>query len=295
MADYTISSEALLQSLLDISSLSIFWKDTHRRFVGANRNFLEFYGFESVEDIIGKTDEDMGWHVDPKPFAEDEWDVIRNGREIYRAPGSCIAHGMIRDIVATKVPIYDKGHIVGLVGFFEDNTVHNLMKHKLQLSSFTDLTTGLLNSLGISEMFRRFAQRYEKANMDFICCTMRIVSEPELASVYGDKFVDSVRARIADVLQQFFGNYSVLGVLDNGDFIIIQQYQAPSEWKMLSHNLTRAINSVYDVDDTPVSLNVHLAQAIYSESNHDTDRMLTLALERLNAQDTPGNALSAEA
>ena len=34
--------------------------------------FLDFYGFESADVLIGKTDEDMGWHSDPEPFMQDE-------------------------------------------------------------------------------------------------------------------------------------------------------------------------------------------------------------------------------
>ncbi len=37
-------------------------------FLGANRAFLDYYEFPSGLVIIGKTDEDMGWHQEEKPF-----------------------------------------------------------------------------------------------------------------------------------------------------------------------------------------------------------------------------------
>jgi hypothetical protein len=54
-----ISDEVLLSGLFDSSDLNIFWKDERRRFVGANESFLEYFGFKDVEDIFGKTDEEL--------------------------------------------------------------------------------------------------------------------------------------------------------------------------------------------------------------------------------------------
>lgn len=62
----------LSNKILNTTSLCIFWKDTQRRFVGVNQAFLDFYGFTSQEELIGRTDEDMGWHSDPDPFRSDE-------------------------------------------------------------------------------------------------------------------------------------------------------------------------------------------------------------------------------
>ncbi|MGN1023624.1 MAG: EAL domain-containing protein, partial [Lachnospiraceae bacterium] len=41
-----------------------FWKDANRRFVGASESFLKYYSMKSEREIIGKTDEDMMWHID---------------------------------------------------------------------------------------------------------------------------------------------------------------------------------------------------------------------------------------
>jgi len=58
-ADWS-DSEGLLQQILSTTKTAIFWKDAERRFRGANQAFLDYYGFASIHDILGKTDEDMG-------------------------------------------------------------------------------------------------------------------------------------------------------------------------------------------------------------------------------------------
>ncbi|MCR5508792.1 MAG: GGDEF domain-containing protein [Lachnospiraceae bacterium] len=113
--------ESLFNEIINISRECIFWKDKDRRFMGANQAFLDFYGFESVDEILGRNDEDMGWHSDPVPYMADELKVL-SGQSTYKVPGKCIVRGEERNIVATKRPLYSGGKIVGLIGCFTDVT-----------------------------------------------------------------------------------------------------------------------------------------------------------------------------
>lgn len=112
----------LLEIILNTTQTKIFWKDAQRRFVGANKAFLDYYGFPSLATILGKTDEDMGWHDDPNPFKNDEIKVLQKGISISRVHGKCTVHGEERDILASKSPVYRDGQIIGLVGSFDDVT-----------------------------------------------------------------------------------------------------------------------------------------------------------------------------
>ncbi|MBO4910078.1 MAG: diguanylate cyclase [Lachnospiraceae bacterium] len=111
----------LFDSIINTSQDCVFWKDKDRRFIGVNRAFLDFYGFESADILVGKTDEDMGWHSDPEPYKQDELRVL-NGESTYKVQGKCFIRGEERDIIASKRPLYENGMIVGLVGSFVDVT-----------------------------------------------------------------------------------------------------------------------------------------------------------------------------
>lgn len=114
--------EVLLEKILSTTQTALFWKDAQRRFLGANKAFLDYYGFSSEQEILGRTDEEMGWHTEPDPYKNDECRIIKNGESTYRVHGKCISHGENRDIVASKSPMYENGKIIGLVGSFEDVT-----------------------------------------------------------------------------------------------------------------------------------------------------------------------------
>ena len=111
----------LFDSIINTSQDCVFWKDKDRRFAGVNQAFLDFYGFESADVLIGKTDEDMGWHNDPEPYKQDELRVL-SGDTTYKVHGKCMVRGEERDIIASKRPLYDGDEIVGLVGSFVDVT-----------------------------------------------------------------------------------------------------------------------------------------------------------------------------
>ena len=123
--------DILLAKVLDTTQTCMFWKDTERRFVGVNQAFLDFYGFPSEDVLIGKTDEDMGWHDDPEPFRKDEERVLK-GASVRLARGTCRVHGENRDIFATKAPAYDGDTIIGLVGTFLDATETLTQQRKIE-------------------------------------------------------------------------------------------------------------------------------------------------------------------
>ena len=107
-----IPLSVVFENLLELSPAGIFWKDADRRFLGANKMFLDYYGLKSLDELIGKTDEDMGWHSDPEPFKQDELRVL-SGRSTYKVQGKCMIRGEERDIIASKRPLYDGDRIVG--------------------------------------------------------------------------------------------------------------------------------------------------------------------------------------
>lgn len=116
------AQDGFYRQILDTTKSAIFWKDKERKFTGANRAFLNAYGFSSEDEIIGKTDEDMGWHTDPDDFRKREEEVL-SGHDSDLARTKNLIQGRQRDIIASKSPLYDKtGEITGLVGSFLDIT-----------------------------------------------------------------------------------------------------------------------------------------------------------------------------
>ena len=153
------STDLLLETILDTTQTPIFWKDDRRRFAGANRAFLDYFGFSSEEIIMGKTDEEMKWHPDPGSFMDDEQSVL-NGESTYLVHGKCRCRGEVRDILSSMSPIYRNGKIIGLVGSFVDVTERYRQDRKI--SALNDqLNTALererISARAINEFLSRMS------------------------------------------------------------------------------------------------------------------------------------------
>lgn len=117
-----IADDVLLTGILDVTERLVFWKDEHLRFLGANERFLDYYGFSGIKEILGKTDEDLGWTRNAH-FVTDERRVMR-GERVLDVVGYTVRRGEARDIMVSKMPLWLEGRVVGLVGFLVDVGPH---------------------------------------------------------------------------------------------------------------------------------------------------------------------------
>ena len=172
----------LFDSIINTSQDCVFWKDKERRFLGVNQAFLDFYGFESVDVILGKTDEEVGWHSDPEPYKQDELRVLA-GKSTYKVQGRCFAKGQERDIIASKRPLYDGDEIVGLVGSFVDITDVIRRKNK-------DDGSQVLYTLEDLRKYRYFDRIIDDISLEEILDPLTGI----LSRAYAIKFVESLIA-----------------------------------------------------------------------------------------------------
>ena len=109
----------LWQSFVDDSDMKIFWKDKDRKFLGASEAFLKYFGLSLEDEMYGKTEAEVGWHAAPTRYM-DETRVLEHGEVMRDIPEQIVVDGVVRNIRTTKLPIYDRGIISGLIGWFED-------------------------------------------------------------------------------------------------------------------------------------------------------------------------------
>lgn len=184
-----IGSSNMLEQILNSTNTMIFWKDVERRFIGVNKAFLNYYGFPDESVLLGKTDEDMGWHSNPNPFEDDEWKVIHQGISTHLVHGKCMARGQERDIMASKSPLYDGDKIVGLVGSFIDVTEQ--MRQKDELGRLTRKLDGIPGGVAV---FKRYFD-------DLQCVSVNSCLE-DMLGVVQEKLVGKTMAQIAQAYME---------------------------------------------------------------------------------------------
>ena len=242
----------IFDSIINTSQDCVFWKDKDRRFIGVNQAFLDYYGFESADVLIGKNDEDMGWHTDPEPYKQDELDVLA-GKSTYKVQGKCIIRGEERDIIASKRPLSIGNEIVGLVGSFVDitdvvrrrnkndgsqvlYTIEDLRKYKffdkiideISLAEILDPLTGLLSRAYVI----RFVQSLIAENTPFTFTIIDLDNFKFINDTYGHTAGDKVLTSITKGLVEFTDGYGLAGRFGGDEILFIDLKHITKEDKV---------------------------------------------------------------
>lgn len=278
--DVSVTSEDLWRNLQLGSTLKFFWKDANRRFLGASRTFLNYYGIQNVKEIIGKTDDDIQWNVSPEIYRRDELDVLKAGKHVIASPGRCIAGGVPRDIVATKLPVFKDGRIVGMVGFFVDSDNSAFMSSSIRAARFLDDATGLLNTRGLIPVIRGYGNIWEVRGTDFTMKRFHLHGYRRLLREYGPESTENILRAVADKLRGAIGLRAVLAYGGSGDIFTLYQARSPEDDARFEDTVIETIQSVREVDGLACTFFADCTSVRYSESK-STDAMTRLLMDKV--------------
>lgn len=275
-----VVSEHAFENIIKLVPAGVFWKDRERRFLGANQMFLDYYGLASADSIIGKTDEDMGWHINPEPFKKDELAVINEGKIIKDVQGECIVKGEVRKIVASKQPFLVDGEIIGLIGFFNDITAQYEENKQLKRLSNTDELTGMSNRRAFDDIAARYIQQYESDNTDFVLLMIDIDKFKTINDMYGHDYGDEVLKTSSEIIRNVTANNSVAFRIGGDEFAILHQHKSDAEVKSIIQELTIMFSEITRINGMDIKVRVSIGSAAYSEVK-DIHKLFNLADKRM--------------
>lgn len=232
--------------------------------------FLDYYGMDSLSDILGKTDEDMGWHIDPEPYRSVEYRVIERGETIKDVPGQCIVKGKVRNIKATKSPLIVDGRVVGLMGYFIDVTDEQKEIDRLSNLSQTDDLTGLLNRRAYGDIVQQYEKQYKKDGSDFVLYMMDLDDFKRVNDEYGHEFGNLILQSISNSLMDVAAEDSVLFRYGGDEFVILHQYKNRRDIGNIAKRIQSAVAKPRNVDGSTINLTTSVGYALYSETMYLT-------------------------
>lgn len=266
------------------SEFKFFWKDRNRRFLGASDAFLRYYGFSDETAILGKTDEDMGWHLGDSTYKAEEEKVLQKGQISYNARGKCIAKGTLHAIRATKVSVYDGNEIIGLLGWFVDLDSEAETKERDSVYRLTDDESGVLSYRGIVIEGEHYADAFQNAGMMYEAILLDIPAIEDFGKAYGMDGRKKLVRRIAEEIRNCFGTRAVIGRMGVNRFIILQNREEEGMIEKELDALSGKLQAIHSVDGWPCTLFLRTARVDCTETE-DVDEMKTLLLRRLSGHE----------
>lgn len=247
----TFTDANLWQNFTSNTDIGMFWKDKNRRFVGVNRAFLDYYGFKSLDNVIGKNDEDMGWHIDPKKFKDDEEDIIKLGIQTHSVMGTCLNNGSVRKIQASKMPYYKNGKIEGLIGYFQEVGNGSIKKDNME---YMDDLTIALNMKGLLDTAQKFVDSYIMHHYDFNIIYIDIVDFRHFIDNYGHQLSMKVLEEVALRIKEKIGTTGVLARIGGDHFVILKTVINETEDEKLIDDIKEDIYNIRRIDNVPCTI-----------------------------------------
>lgn len=276
----------LFTALMEQSRIHFFWKDQNRKFLGASRSFLNFYGFDSENQILGKTDEDIGWHIDGSLFKEDEIRVLKRGSTVYSVPGQNVLNGIIRNIQATKFPVYKDGKIVGLMGYFVDADKLLPRAKAAESELMRDPVTGFLSVQGFLAAICAYEDNYQKNREDYSLGILFFPSYDRIYNSFGRLSAENLILRISDILHISFQENCTVARVQKGAFAILRK-TAPSRanFDELLIKSIQEIEQIHEVDGHTIFPKVGFGSASRAET-YSQYRLLAVTIGRMQIDET---------
>lgn len=102
------AAEALLNALLDNVPDAIFFKDLECRFICVSQALVERSRFNSMEELIGKTDFEIFGEAHARQAFQDEQEILRSGEPFYnKIEKEVWPDGHITWVSTSKMPLLD--------------------------------------------------------------------------------------------------------------------------------------------------------------------------------------------
>jgi PAS domain S-box-containing protein len=184
----------LLQFVVENSPARIFWKDLDLRYLGCNTQFAKDAGFSRPDEVIGKSDFEMGWKEQAELYRADDLEVIKSGiPRLNFEERQTTPEGKQIWLNTSKVPLRDeKNQIIGLLGNYEDKTARKvsedaLLHSKARLNATLDAIPALLFEVGLDGTYYKYhSPRKDKSTLppqDLIGKRVSDVMQPEAAAI----------------------------------------------------------------------------------------------------------------
>ncbi|MES0371758.1 MAG: PAS domain S-box protein [Mariprofundaceae bacterium] len=131
-----LASYDLLQGIVEGIPIRIFWKDRDCNYLGCNTLFATDAGLSHPDELIGKTDFDMGWKDQAELYRADDFSVMKSGKSRLRfEEPQTTPDGETAWLRTSKVPLRDKDkNIIGILGIYEDITEQKQVEQELKLA-----------------------------------------------------------------------------------------------------------------------------------------------------------------
>ncbi|RKM62109.1 EAL domain-containing protein [Butyrivibrio sp. CB08] len=263
------------------STVKFFWKDKDRNFVGASQAFLDFFKISSIDDLRGKPSEKQSWSVDKKRSIKEDTEILTKGAKVENAPSQYIIDGVIHNTICNKMPVYENGKIIGVMGYLVDiGEELSRMDSFYHIDRF-DKITGRMTIRSFLNTMVDYSVQYTATGADYGLIILRNTNHDRIAVSYGQEVEHKVLKAAGDQIVEVTGNSCAVARNMNSDFILLTHVSELQELDMIAAQLKEKLEGIKSVDGYSVTIKIQTGTVLRSEEGIIDENILYTAISRL--------------
>lgn len=297
-----LSDTLILDTLLNETDDTIYFKDVESKFILNNRKHLAQFGVQNQEELIGKSDADLY----PKAFADkcrsDELRVMQTGIPLINSVEQAInAIGEVITFSTSKYPLYSQsGEIVGTWGISHDITklvqaqeAVAQVNAKLMALSLMDDLSGLYNRRHFDNILKITIDLYTRRRIgglkaNFCLVYLDVDHFKEINDTYGHVMGDAVIRYLGGQLLAYTRSSDFAFRYGGDEYALILQDTDLSSGKIIGERLRRLIEQNPPViEGTTIPLTISLGIVEFQDEKTN-DELVCKADKKLYQAKTEG-------
>ncbi len=268
----------LFKSVLDNAPLiRVFWKDLKGCYLGGNLAFVKDAGLNSVDELIGKNDYELGWkEYADQYFADDQRVMQSNIAKMNYEKPVILPNGEKIISRTSKVPLHnEKKQVIGVLGIYEDITDSKAHALQLEYIAYHDVLTGLPNRLLLTDRMQIALSHTKREQCLMAVGYIDLDSFKSINERIGRKAGDSLLIEVAKRIKHTFREEDTVARLGGDEFVfLLLDLQTVEECETTLYRLLETISTPFHIEHHLVSLSASIGVTIFPDDNADADTLL---------------------
>ncbi len=286
------SQKDLLQNILDNIPHSIVWKDRELKYLGCNKNFALAAGLDSPEQIAGKTDFDLPWHLHEAELYRlcdqqviDSAAPLLNYEQTQRQAG-----GRESDVLASKVPLTDEsGEVNGVLSIIADITDLKKTQAALDRMANYDDLTGLPNKTLFQDRLNQSLGRSKRRCESLAILSLDLDHFEKINTALGhtgsDQVLKDIACRISSVLR---ADDTVAKMGGDSFAILLPGLTAEDDSSLVASKILSAMQSPFLIEGNELFISATIGISVFPGDGESAEELLKNATTALNRAKAAG-------
>jgi diguanylate cyclase (GGDEF)-like protein/PAS domain S-box-containing protein len=269
----------LLETLMDNSPDSIYFKDLESRFTRINRYAAERFGVGEPAQAVGRTDFDYFTDEHATQAFRDEQEIVRTGLPLVNVEEKeTKPDGGVRWVSTTKMPLRDSaGRIVGTFGVSRDITQRKEFEDQLERQAFFDTLTHLPNRALFMNRLQHLFHRARRAETDLVFAVLYLDIDrfKGVNDGLGHQAGDDLLVEIARRLERCVRPSDTLARLGGDEFtILLEDIASEVDATRIADRIQRELSTPFLVHGQELFSSASVGIALSSSSYQRPEDML---------------------